>query len=103
MPLSWTFSRKVYFVVMRNFLPAAMWLTFDLKGATANRRSLDVDRLLKRSNGATTNCSYGTLRDWEWLDCAMCVDIPAESRLEVATTLHEDAKFLGEQGLLDYS
>ena len=37
-PLRWKFSSNVYFVVMRNFLPVKSWLTFDLKGATANRR-----------------------------------------------------------------
>ena len=31
---------QVYFVVMRNFLPVRTWLSFDLKGATANRRAL---------------------------------------------------------------
>ena len=33
-------ASQVYFVVMRNFLPVRAWLTFDLKGATANRRAL---------------------------------------------------------------
>ena len=42
MHLRWQWSGKVYFVVMRNFLPVRSWLTFDLKGATANRRALAV-------------------------------------------------------------
>ena len=37
-PRQW--SGKVYFVVMRNCFPAPPQLSFDLKGATANRRAL---------------------------------------------------------------
>eukprot|EP00428_Durinskia_dybowskii_P010697 CAMPEP_0170283266 /NCGR_PEP_ID=MMETSP0116_2-20130129/41665_1 /TAXON_ID=400756 /ORGANISM="Durinskia baltica, Strain CSIRO CS-38" /LENGTH=940 /DNA_ID=CAMNT_0010534633 /DNA_START=3 /DNA_END=2821 /DNA_ORIENTATION=+ len=105
-PLSWTFSRKVYFVVMRNFLPANMWLTFDLKGATANRRVLDEETLFKRSDSSAESRgprSYGTLRDWEWLDMAMAVDVSARDRAELASIICEDSAFLGAQGLLDYS
>ena len=40
MQLRWEWSGKVYFVVMRNFFPARPQLSFDLKGATANRRAL---------------------------------------------------------------
>merc|ERR1719433_1703072 len=75
MPLSWTFSRKVYFVVMRNFLPVKMWLTFDLKGATANRRAIKAQSLHQAGTGQRT---YGTLRDWEWLDIAMEVEVSAQ-------------------------
>ena len=39
MRLRWKWSGKVYFVVMRNFFPRAR-SSFDLKGATANRRAL---------------------------------------------------------------
>lgn len=30
---------------MRNFMPVKPWLTFDLKGATANRRALAAHAL----------------------------------------------------------
>ena len=40
MGLRWQFADKIYFVVMRNFFPVRPQLSFDLKGATANRRAL---------------------------------------------------------------
>merc|ERR1719311_56466 len=43
--MPWRYSGKVYFVVMRNFVPVQPWLTFDLKGATANRRALTTRAL----------------------------------------------------------
>ena len=70
-------SAQVYFVVMRNFLPVRTWLAFDLKGATANRRALAA-RFLHRigARAEQDGCAYGTLRDWEWLDIAMCRPSP---------------------------
>ena len=40
--LRWALAGKVYFVVMKNLMPVQPWLSFDLKGATANRRALKV-------------------------------------------------------------
>lgn len=99
-PLSWTFSRRVYFVVMRNFLPAKTWLVFDLKGATANRRALTEGSLFKAKGKAT---NYGTLRDWEWLDIAMFVDLSVEDRMLISEMIAADARFLADHDLLDYS
>jgi len=98
MSLRWQFSGKVYFVVMRNFLPVQNWLTFDLKGATANRRALS-----QRSFEVRTTQSYGTLRDWEWMDIAMVADLPAAHARELEEILASDAAFLASQGCLDYS
>jgi len=103
MRLSWTLSRKVYFVVMRNFLPADMWLVFDLKGATANRRALAEDFLYRKGEEGSSKRSYGTLRDWEWLDIAMSVDVNDEDRNEIRMIIQEDSKFMSEMNLLDYS
>ena len=75
---------QVYFVVMRNFLPVRAWLTFDLKGATANRRALAA-RFLHgvhaAADAATGGVAYGTLRDWEWLDIAMVVDVSEAAKV----------------------
>ena len=105
MSLRWKWSGKVYFVVMRNFLPVRSWLTFDLKGATANRRALAAKFLHQIHAGADPRggAAYGTLRDWEWLDIAMHIDVPDAAKAELAETLQADAAFLAEQGLLDYS
>eukprot|EP00929_Paragymnodinium_shiwhaense_P076980 TRINITY_DN39618_c0_g1_i1.p1 TRINITY_DN39618_c0_g1~~TRINITY_DN39618_c0_g1_i1.p1 ORF type:complete len:877 (-),score=92.67 TRINITY_DN39618_c0_g1_i1:165-2795(-) len=105
MSLRWTFSGKVYFVVMRNVLPVRQWLTFDLKGATANRRALAAQFLHAidaevHPGGGT---AYGTLRDWEWMDIAMAVDISAHGKAELAQIVAADAAFLAEAGCLDYS
>eukprot|EP00928_Gymnodinium_smaydae_P027322 TRINITY_DN21170_c0_g1_i1.p1 TRINITY_DN21170_c0_g1~~TRINITY_DN21170_c0_g1_i1.p1 ORF type:complete len:1067 (+),score=206.70 TRINITY_DN21170_c0_g1_i1:123-3203(+) len=105
MSLSWRYSGKVYFVVMRNFLPVKQWLTFDLKGATANRRALSARFLHRIHAGADPRggAAYGTLRDWEWMDIAMTVDISAQDRASLAEIVAADAAFLREQGMLDYS
>jgi len=47
--------------------------------------------------------AYGTLRDWEWMDIAMMVDVDDHDRAALAEMISADAAFLGEQGLLDYS
>lgn len=166
MTLRWALSGKVYFVVMRNFMPARPWLVFDLKGATANRRGLAASKLHQvrndddvareqasapvsssvgssfsagvdgvaallsprrqsssngLSNGSSTSVgapagsgnsgqrvtssqvAYPTLRDWEWMDIAMAVDVSAEDKLRIAEAIAADASFLGTQGMLDYS
>jgi len=88
---------------MRNFLPVKMWLIFDLKGATANRRALTKKILHHRSESARSATDYGTLRDWEWMDAAMCVDDGPADKAVLADMLVADSKFLAEQGSLDYS
>lgn len=105
-PLRWKYAASVHFVVMRNFLPVKMWLIFDLKGATANRRSLKGQSLLTvqaQGSSGVGAPSYGTLRDWEWMDIAMSVDVEPEVKGEIADILRADAEFLSRQGLLDYS
>ena len=91
---------------MRNFLPVRAWLTFDLKGATANRRALAA-RFLHgvhaAADPATGSVAYGTLRDWEWLDIAMVVDVSEAAKAALADTVAADAAFLSAAGLLDYS
>jgi len=106
-PLRWKYASRVFFVVMRNFLPVHMWLAFDLKGATANRRALAAQTLLQRRDERALkkrdSNGYGTLRDWEWMDIAMTVDVDPEDKVELAEILASDAAFLSSQGLLDYS
>ena len=157
MSLRWALSGKVYFVVMRNFVPVRPWLVFDLKGATANRRSLATHRLhelvgqstdtvrpcarvlgpstvltnggvmrgsmsgsagggssvrdscsdtasvLGGSGSSPLPSSYPTLRDWEWMDIAMAVDVSEQDKLLIADTIASDATFLAGEDLLDYS
>jgi len=107
MSLGWRCSGRVYFVVMRNFLPVKPWLVFDLKGATANRRALAahlLDEINMGAGGADgQHAIYGTLRDWEWMDIAMSVDIPHEDKAALNEMISADAAFLSRQGLLDYS
>ena len=55
------------------------------------------------ADSATGSVAYGTLRDWEWLDIAMVVDVSDAAKAELAETVAADAAFLGSQGLLDYS
>lgn len=100
-PLRWRYSGAVYFVVMRNFLPVAPWLVFDLKGATANRRGIKKANLHLKSEGSENK--YGTLRDWEWMDVAMSIDVSPDDRAQLASMIAADAAFLGSQGQLDYS
>jgi 1-phosphatidylinositol-4-phosphate 5-kinase len=105
MKLRWVGAGAVYFVVMRNFLPVRPWLAFDLKGATANRRALAAKLLHEMNAGAIANggVAYGTLRDWEWLDIAMSVDVSDADKAELAEMVRADADFMCAQGLLDYS
>ena len=58
--------QKIYFVVMKNFLPAKMHMAFDLKGCTFKRRALNENQLNTSLSG-----KVATLRDWEWMDIAM--------------------------------
>lgn len=98
MSLRWRFSERVFFIVMRNFLPAQPWLVFDLKGATANRRALATRFLHQLAQGVSEgSTSYGTLRDWEWMDIAMVVDIDDSHKASLAEILTADAKFLASQ------
>ena len=109
MSLRWRYSGKVYFVVMRNFLPVSSWLTFDLKGATANRRALAAHALHRihaqagEPSRRGVSAAYGTLRDWEWLDIAMAVDIPPNDKARLSEIIRADAAFLKSQGVMDYS
>ena len=46
---------------------------------------------------------YPTLRDWEWMDIAMAVDVSPDDQRLIAETIASDAAFLGTFGMLDYS
>lgn len=94
-------SSKVIFVVMRNFLPTKMWMTFDLKGNTMRRRVLSKRALF--GDGEPVPDEYGTLRDWECLDANMTVDVSLHDKARIASIVDEDTKFLASQNLLDYS
>lgn len=41
--------------------------------------------------------AYGTLRDWEWLDVAMSVDVSEEDKARLGETVSADAAFLASQ------
>lgn len=91
---------------MRNFLPVRAWLTFDLKGATANRRALAAHalrRIHQHAGAGGASAAYGTLRDWEWLDVSMSVDVSDMDKARLSETITADADFLRSQGVLDYS
>lgn len=103
--LRWKWAGKVYFVVMRNFMPVKSWLTFDLKGATANRRALAPHRLHQVNPGENPGdgAAYGTLRDWEWMDTAMTVHLADSDKADLFEVISADADFLSAEGFLDYS
>mmetsp|Transcript_57354 Transcript_57354/g.166524 ORF Transcript_57354/g.166524 Transcript_57354/m.166524 type:complete len:926 (+) Transcript_57354:133-2910(+) len=103
--LWWKYSGKVYFVVMRDFLPVPQWLTFDLKGAVTNRRALAAGMLHQIHAGEDPRggAAWGTLRDWEWVDIAMVCDISSEDKDALAEIIAADANFLCAQGMIDYS
>lgn len=105
MSLWWQWSGKVYFVVMRNFLPVRQWLTFDLKGATANRRALDPRVLhhIHAGEDLRSRTAWGTLRDWEWMDIAMVCDVSPEDKAKLVEMILADAALLASEGLMDYS
>ena len=100
MNLRWQWSGKVYFVVMRNFFPIRPQLSFDLKGATANRRALKTWELHQTNTVAGL---YSTLRDWEWMDIGMNTDLEDRDRAKVWSMICADCEFLQRQNLLDYS
>ena len=100
MKLRWQWSGKVYFVVMRNFFPVRPQLSFDLKGATANRRALKTWELHQAN---TVAGMYSTLRDWEWMDIGMATDMEEGDKGRVWAMVCADTAFLQGQQLLDYS
>ena len=100
MHLRWNCSGKVYFVVMRNFFPVRPQLSFDLKGATANRRALKAWELHQTNTVAGL---YSTLRDWEWMDIGMSTDMEERDKERIWGMVCADCDFLQRVGLLDYS
>jgi len=100
MRLRWQWSGKVYFVVMRNFFPVRPELSFDLKGATANRRALKTWELHQTNTVAGL---YSTLRDWEWMDIGMTTDLEESDAEQIWSIIFADCDFLQRQQLLDYS
>eukprot|EP00656_Telonema_subtile_P038133 TRINITY_DN4273_c0_g1_i1.p1 TRINITY_DN4273_c0_g1~~TRINITY_DN4273_c0_g1_i1.p1 ORF type:complete len:596 (+),score=57.78 TRINITY_DN4273_c0_g1_i1:91-1878(+) len=99
-------SKKMYFVVMKNFLytkpESALMinLTFDLKGATTNRQRLKsrqkIDEVRNGGKGSS-------LLDWEWMNLGFEMDLDQTAKRALSETLRADLKFLAEQRLLDYS
>jgi hypothetical protein len=89
---------QVYFVVMRNFFPIRPQLSFDLKGATANRRALKTWELHQTNTVAGL---YSTLRDWEWMDIGMTTDLEDRDRDKLWSMICADCDFLQKQNLLD--
>lgn len=100
MQLRWQWSGKVYFVVMRNFFPVRPQLSFDLKGATANRRALNTWELHQTN---TVAGKYSTLRDWEWMDIGMTTDLEDRDKARIWAMICADCEFLHRQHILDYS
>lgn len=100
MHLPWQLSGKVYFVVLRNFFPVQPELSFDLKGATANRRALKAWELHQTDTMAGL---YSTLRDWEWMDIGMTTDLDQGDAQRIWSMIDADCDFLCKQHLLDYS
>ena len=100
MKLRWQWAGKVYFVVMRNFFPTRPQLSFDLKGATANRRALKT-RELHSTN--TVAGLYSTLRDWEWMDIGMTTDLEDTEAEAIWAMVMSDTELLQQENLLDYS
>lgn len=100
MRLRWELAGKVYFVVMRNFFPLRPQMSFDLKGATANRRALNTWELHQTS---TVAGMYSTLRDWEWMDIGMTTDLDERDKAQIWSMVTADCDFLVRQNLLDYS
>ena len=100
MQLRWQWSGKVYFVVMRNFFPVRPQLSFDIKGATANRRALQTWELHQTNTVAGL---YGTLRDWEWMDIGMTTDLEAHDAQRIWSMVCADCDLLQQQQVLDYS
>jgi hypothetical protein len=100
MRLRWKLAGKVYFVVMRNFFPLRPQMSFDLKGATANRRALKTWELHQTS---TVAGMYSTLRDWEWMDIGMTTDLDERDKARIWSMVTADCDFLVRQNLLDYS
>ena len=97
-----------------------LWLTFDLKGATANRRTLAARDLhqtavgeVAASGSGSCRCSgsasassapsggghpsHGTLKDWEWMDIAMAIDVSDDDKRRIADAVVSDANFLASQ------
>lgn len=98
--MDWELAGKVYFVVMRNFFPIRPQLSFDLKGATANRRALKTWELHQTNTVAGL---YSTLRDWEWMDIGMTTDLEESDKGSIWSMVSADCEFLHQQQLLDYS
>lgn len=98
--MHWELASKVYFVVMRNFFPIRPQLSFDLKGATANRRALKTWELHQTNTVAGL---YSTLRDWEWMDIGMATDLEEVDKGRIWAMICADCEFLHRQQLLDYS
>merc|ERR1719152_181165 len=73
-------------------------MAFDLKGCTFKRRALNENQL-----STTLTGKIATLRDWEFMDIAMEVDITAKDKQLVAERIESDCRFLSENDLLDYS
>lgn len=100
-------TKKTYFVVMKNFLHTEPELglnmthcTFDLKGATTNRRRFykgpNLDAVAAGGKGSS-------LLDWDWMDLKFRLNVQPDVRERLAAVLRKDLIFLANMQLLDYS
>merc|ERR1712194_652868 len=99
-------SRKIYFVVMKNFmymLPAlnlSINLTFDLKGATTNRERFKFQH---ERDGILQGHKGSSLLDWDWIKTGQTLDVTKATKLRLFQGIRRDLKFLAEMKLIDYS
>ena len=103
---------RVFYVVMKNWthgMPQSSvpHLSFDLKGATFNRRRLDdgaaAARLRAQVRDEGLRQKWPTLLDWDWLELGLPLPLTLAEREALGTRLSADVRFLASQKLLDYS
>jgi len=106
-------TAKVYFVVMKNFIPSSTRpdVMADLKGATTNRRRFidPISHLNAQKQLNQLSHVDGTLLDLDWRDLKLpnrqplCVNIGPKRRTHITEVLVKDLKWLADQELMDYS
>ena len=103
---------RVFYVVMKNWthgMPQSSvpHLSFDLKGATFNRRRLDdgaaAARLRAQVRDEGLRQKWPTLLDWDWLELGLPLPLTLAEREALGTRRSADVRFLASQKLLDYS
>jgi len=100
-------SRKIYFVVMKNFmymqpqLSRCINLTFDLKGATTNRERFKSQH--ERDGVELRGEKGNSLLDWDWIKTKQTLDVTKPIKLRLFQGLRKDLRFLSQMQLIDYS